>query len=168
MNYVVRVATPDDFAAIGELTVSAYRSDGQTRHGHPYEPMLADAAARSSAGTLLVCASATGEVLGSVLFVLSGSDYAELSREGEAEFRMLAVAPAAQGQGVGEALVRACLDRAAEAGCRDVVICVNQISETAQRLYKRLGFVRDTSLDWDPIDGVRLLGLRYSLTPISS
>ena len=57
-------------------------------------------------------------MLGSVTFVLPGTAYAEMAGPGEAEFRMLAVDPAAQGRGVGEALVRACLERATDAGLR--------------------------------------------------
>lgn len=159
---IVRIATPEDFPAIGELTVAAYRGDGQTRSGHPYEGALRDAAGRADAGTLLVCASDEG-VLGAVLFVQSGSEYSELAREGEAEFRMLAVAPWAQRRGVGEALARACLERARELGCHSVVICVRDFATDAQRLYKRMGFVREPSLDWSPYEGVVLLGLRYDL-----
>jgi ribosomal protein S18 acetylase RimI-like enzyme len=167
MSFTVRVATPEDFPAIGELTVAAYRGDGQTWSGHPYEPTLLDAAGRSTAGTLLVCASEEG-VLGAVLFVEAGSEFSELAREGEAEFRMLAVAPWAQRRGVGEALTNACLLRAGELGCRSVVICVRDFATDAQRLYKRMGFVREPSLDWSPYEGVLLLGLRYDLMSSSS
>lgn len=162
MSFTVRVAAPEDFPAIGELTVAAYRGDGQTWAGHPYEPALRDAEGRSGYGTLLVCASPDG-LLGAVLFVCAGSEYAELAREGEAEFRMLAVAPWAQRRGVGEALVHACLQRALELGCHAVVICVRDFAADAQRLYKRLGFVREPALDWSPYEGVVLLGLRYDL-----
>jgi len=168
MSFKIRVARSEDFAAIGELTVAAYRGDGQTRDGHPYEPVLLDAAGRSGAGTLLLCeeagaSDAGGAILGAVLFVQAGSEYAELSREGEAEFRMLAVAPWAQRRGVGEALVNACLQRARELGCASVVICVRDFAADAGRLYKRMGFVREPSLDWSPYEGVLLLGLRYEL-----
>lgn len=162
MSYEIRVATPDDFGAIGELTVAAYRGDGQTWSGHPYEQTLLDAAGRVEAGTLLVCGSPEG-VLGAVLFVQAGSEYAELAREGQAEFRMLAVAPSAQRRGVGEALAGACLQRARDLGCHSVVICVRDFATDAQRLYKRMGFVRAPSLDWSPYEGVVLLGLRYDL-----
>uniref|UniRef100_UPI000E3D3A40 GNAT family N-acetyltransferase n=1 Tax=Allorhizocola rhizosphaerae TaxID=1872709 RepID=UPI000E3D3A40 len=112
---IVRQARESDYAAIGALTVAAYRGDGQTHPEHPYEPVLSDVAGRSGAGTLLVC-EADSAVLGAVLFVQPGSSYAEVSRPGEAEFRMLAVAPEAQRRGAGEALVRACLARARELG----------------------------------------------------
>src|SRR5262245_4923765 len=141
MSFTVRVATPEDFRAVGELTVAAYRGDGQTWAGHPYEPVLLDAAGRSGAGILLVCVSEEeAGVLGAVLFVEAGSEYSELARSGEAEFRMLAVAPWAQRRGVGEALTDACLRRARELGCHAVVISVRDFAADAQRLYKRMGF----------------------------
>jgi ribosomal protein S18 acetylase RimI-like enzyme len=158
---MIRLATPADHPAIAELTVAAYRGDGQTEPDHPYEKALADVASRAQAGDLFVYD--TGTIVGAVLFVLPGSKYAELSTEGEAEFRMLAVSPRAQGQGVGEALAKACLERARDLGCKSVVICVNSISQPAQRLYARLGFVREPGLDWTPIPDVHLLGLRYDL-----
>jgi ribosomal protein S18 acetylase RimI-like enzyme len=162
MTVRVRAATPADFDAIAALTVDAYRLDGQLDGGHNYERTLADVAARSAAGELLVAVD-DARILGAVLFVLPGSRYAELSGPGEAEFRMLAVDPAAQGRGVGETLVRACLARAEELGCTAVVICVRTFSEPAKRLYGRLGFVRTPQLDWSPFPGVDLVALRLDL-----
>lgn len=160
---VVRAAGPGDFAAVARLTLAAYEADGQLTGGHGYGRTLADVSARAAAGHLLVAADQrTGEVLGAVLFVLPGTPYAEVSAPGEAEFRMLAVGPAAQRRGVGTALVRACLDRAVATGCRAVVICVRDISERARRLYARLGFTRVPALDWSPVPGVELLALRWS------
>jgi ribosomal protein S18 acetylase RimI-like enzyme len=159
---LIRPATAADFPAVVELTVAAYRGDGQTGPEHPYETVLADVASRAKAGTMLVCAQ-DDQVLGAVLFVLPGSSFAELAGPGEAEFRMLAVSPAAQRRGVGEALVHGCLAEARRAGCAAVVISVRDFAEDAQRLYKRLGFTREPDKDWSPIPGVDLLGLRYEL-----
>lgn len=146
--------------------MAAYRADGQMTPGHPYEATLADAGARAAGGELLVAEDgATGEVVGSVLFVLPGSGYAELSGPGEAEFRMLAVDPAAQGRGVGEALVRACLARAADLGCTAIMISTRDLAEAAHRLYARLGFVRVPERDWSPLPGVNLLALRLPVPP---
>lgn len=167
-GHTVRVATPADYEAIGALTVAAYRGDGQTHPDHPYEAVLANVSGRAGSGTMLVCVDPAGDVLGAVLFVLSDSEYAELSRADEAEFRMLAVAPHAQRRGVGEALARACLDRAQALGCTGVVICVRDFADDARRLYQRLGFTPDPSLDWSPLDGVNLLGLRYDFPLTSS
>ncbi|WP_431974148.1 GNAT family N-acetyltransferase [Micromonospora haikouensis] len=161
----VRRATPADFPAVARLTVAAYEADGQLKGEHGYGVVLADVATRAESGEVLVAVdAATGELLGSVTFVLPGTPYAELSGPGEAEFRMLAVDPAAQGRGVGAALVEACLSRAAALGCSAVVICVRGgLAEAAHRLYERLGFVRTPERDWSPLPGVDLLGLRREL-----
>jgi ribosomal protein S18 acetylase RimI-like enzyme len=159
----VRPARTADHPRIAELTVAAYRASGQSEPGHPYEAVLVDVAGRASAGELLVAEDATGRVVGSVLLVRAGSRYAELCGPTEAEFRMLAVDPAAQGSGAGAALVRACLDRATELGATAMVICTRDNALAAQRLYQRFGFVRVPELDWHPLPGITLLALRLPL-----
>jgi ribosomal protein S18 acetylase RimI-like enzyme len=161
----VRRAEPADFPAVARLTVAAYEADGQLKGEHGYGAVLADVSTRAGSGEVLVAVDdSTGAVLGSVTFVLPGTPFAELSGPGEAEFRMLAVDPAAQGRGVGAALARACVDRAAELGCTAVVICVRAgMAVSAHRLYERLGFVRSPEKDWAPVPGVDLLGLRLDL-----
>lgn len=160
---LVRVAEPADYPAVAELTLAAYRADGQLDEAAAsYATTLADVAGRARAGDLLVAVDGA-EVLGSVLYVKPGSVYAEISRPGEAEFRMLAVDPAAQGRGVGRALVLACVERAAAAGCAAVVICVRDFAFAAQKLYESLGFTRTPELDWSPHPGADLLALRLPL-----
>lgn len=124
--------------------------------------MLADVAGRADAGELLVAVDAE-RVLGAVLFVDPGGRYAEVSGPGEGEFRMLAVDPAAQGRGVGRALVRACVERAVAAGCHAVVISVRDFARAAQRLYDATGFTRVPERDWSPAPEVSLLVLRLEL-----
>ncbi|CCH21135.1 GNAT family N-acetyltransferase [Micromonospora lupini] len=162
---LVRLADATDFPAVARLTVAAYEADGQLKGEHGYGAVLADVSTRAASGEVLVAVDeATGAVLGSVTFVLPGTPFAELSGPGEAEFRMLAVDPAAQGRGVGAALAQACVDRAAELGCTAVVICVRAgMAVSAHRLYERLGFVRMPEKDWSPVEGVALLGLRLEL-----
>jgi ribosomal protein S18 acetylase RimI-like enzyme len=160
---LVRAAVPADYPAIAALTLAAYEADGQFTHAEHYTPVLADVAGRAGAGDLLVAVSPSGEVLGAVLYVTEGGPYAELSRPGEAEFRMLAVDPAAQGRGVGRVLVRACVERARAAGSTAVVICVRDIALAAQKLYESFGFERTPDLDWSPAPKVRLLALRLPL-----
>lgn len=168
-DLLVRAAVPADFPAIAELTVAAYQAAGQLDGTHGYARTLSDVAGRAGEGELLVAIDpATGAVVGSVVFVLPGTRFAEISGAGEAEFRMLAVDPAAQGRGVGEALARACVERAVELGLRAVVICVRDFVVNAQRLYARLGFVRFPERDWSPVDGVRLLALRLDLAPAAT
>jgi GNAT superfamily N-acetyltransferase len=158
----VRVATPAEYAEIGRLTVAAYAADGQLGGEHGYERILADVAGRTEHGTVL--AAVEGDrVLGSVTFVLPGSRYAELSGPDEAEFRMLAVDPGAQGRGVGAALVGACVSRATALGYGALVISARDFSKAAHRLYERFGFVRTPAADWSPAPGVDLIALRLEL-----
>ncbi|MFI7218317.1 GNAT family N-acetyltransferase [Micromonospora maritima] len=163
---LVRRAEPADFPAVARLTVAAYEADGQLKGENGYAVVLADVAGRAETGEVLVAVDEpTGTVLGAVTFVLPGTPFAELAGPGEAEFRMLAVDPAAQGRGAGEALARACVARAVELGCTAVVICVRAgMAASARRLYDRLGFVRLPEKDWSPLPGVDLLGLRRALT----
>jgi len=160
----IRSAVPADYPVIAQLTVAAYRHDWQVTPGHPYERVLANVADRATAGELLVAEDQqTGRILGSVLFVLPGSRYAELAGPGEGEFRTLAVDPAAQRRGVGRALVQAVLDRAVAHGCKAVVISVRDFATAAHRLYETFGFVRTPERDWSPRRGINLWALRLDL-----
>ena len=60
----------------------------------------------------------------------------------EAFVQTMAVAPARQGQGLGDALLRNLLDEAARRGQRRTLLEVRADNEAAQRLYVRHGFRR--------------------------
>ncbi|GIG58208.1 N-acetyltransferase [Longispora fulva] len=166
----VRLAGPADMTAIGAITVAAYVHGGQVSgDGSGYELALADAAGRAAGADLLVAVDDDDTVLGAVTFCVHGQRYAELTRPGEAEFRMLAVDRAAQGRGVGEALVRACLDRAVGLGCTAMVLCTRDesVALPARRLYTKMGFVRTPELDWSPVTGVTLDAWRLELAGLA-
>ena len=108
----LRRATSWDYAIAGELTVEAY-AEFTTGPKDPYIAHLRDAATRDREAELWVATPDDRDdlVLGTVTICPIGSPWRELAGEGEGEFRMLAVAPSARGRGIGEALVRLCLDR---------------------------------------------------------
>jgi ribosomal protein S18 acetylase RimI-like enzyme len=163
MTVLIRVARPDDYPDIGRLTVAAYGAAGQLGDEvGGYRQVLLDVAGRAVDGTVLVAVDQqTDRPLGAVTFVLPGSRFSELAEADEAEFRMLAVDPAAQGHGVGRLLVGECLRRAAAAaGCAAVVLCYRDFVTSAYRLYAAMGFERIPERDWEPRPGVRLLGMR--------
>jgi len=165
---VVRSASPDDFAAVGELTVAAYGAAGLLDNDEQYIDELRDAAHRAAADRtdLLVAVDRDGgRIVGSVTFVLPGSPFAELSGPAEAEFRHLAVDPEGRGRGVGELLVRACIDRARQHGCEGMVLSTAPISHDAHRLYARLGFRRAPERDWWPAPDFPLLAYELPLPP---
>lgn len=162
-DLAIRPATEADLATIGAITVEAYRADGFLEGSDDYANTLADAAGRFRAAELLVAVDGADEVLGSVTVVSPGSPYAEVSEPGEMEFRMLSVAAPARGRGVGEALVRAVIDRARAAGVGRVVLSSSEKMLAAHRLYERLGFMRLPERDWSPLPGVNLVAYAYGM-----
>lgn len=166
MDIEIRVADPTEYAAIGEITAQAYLLDGLLTFGESdwYLGELRDVAKRASAAEVLV-ATQGSQLLGTVTYVPSGGPMANLARPGEAEIRMLAVAQAARGRGAGEALVRACIDRARAADdCTGIVLSTQPIMHAAHRIYERLGFVRAPARDWQPIEGDDFTLVTYELT----
>jgi GNAT superfamily N-acetyltransferase len=151
----IRPARPDEYAAVGEVTVAAYRAAGMARGKYVTE--LRDAASRADEAELFVAVDTGGLVLGSVTFCPAGSSWREVAREDEGEFRMLAVDPRAQGHGVGRALVEACLDRTRALGFSGLALSTPQGNGRAHRLYEQLGFHRDPDRDWAPIPDVELI-----------
>ncbi|WP_431781160.1 GNAT family N-acetyltransferase [Streptomyces chumphonensis] len=155
-DLTVRPALPEELDTIGELTAEAYLGDGLLDFGEedPYLAELRDVRRRSLHAEVLVAADERNdEVLGAVAFVGEGGPYADLAGPGEGEFRMLAVRREGRGRGAGEALVRACVDRARARGLARLVLSSQAGMEPAHRLYRRLGFVRTPERDWEPLPG---------------
>jgi GNAT superfamily N-acetyltransferase len=153
----IREATPADFDAIGRITVAAYRALS-TWVGDDYAAVLADVAGRAASGaTVLVAEDGDGRLVGTVTLVLPPSPMFEWTHgvDGDCGFRMLAVDPAAQGRGVGPALVDECLRRSRAAGRQRMLIGSTPWMTTAHRIYQRFGFVRRPDLDqqWGTITG---------------
>lgn len=145
---------------MGDLVLAAYVADGFVDPGSPYVARLADTATRAAEAEVLVAHDGSGQLLGTVTYCPAGSPWREIAGDDEGEFRMLAVSPDARGRGVGEALVRACLDRSRAEGRAGVAISSMATMRAARRLYERLGFVRAPEQDWRPQDEVALEALR--------
>lgn len=141
---------PDDADRVGQLTLAAY-----DRYGHidgDYRDFLADPLARLAGCSAVLVAEdrATGELLGTVSYVTPGDAEWEdrPERAGDVGFRILAVDPAAEGRGVGTALIDACFARARASGCRRMLITSMSWMSRAHDLYvRRYGFVRRPDLD---------------------
>ena len=165
---LIRPAAPDELAAVGKLTVAAYAADGYLDGTEDYSDELGDAARRAELATLLVAVDEdSAQVLGTATFCLAGTPYAEISRPGEAEFRMLAVAKEARGQGVAAALVQSCIERARAAGSSALALCSLKEMTPAHRIYERMGFVRAPERDWEPLPGLTLVAFVLPLRPTS-
>lgn len=164
-DIVIRPVLPGEFAALGGLTVAAYRAvpGGATTAG--YEDTLRDVAARAAAAQVLAAVAADGTLLGGVTYVPEPGRYAEFEGDNEAGIRMLAVAPAAQGRGVGRRLVAECIRRAETAGRARIVLHTTAAMTAAQSLYASLGFERTPGRDLVVGPSMRLLAYVLPLTP---
>lgn len=156
MDFTIRAARPEEYEEAGAIAAQAYVDGAGLAPDDGYLPRLRDAADRAAHAELLVAADAAGALLGTVTFAAPGTPYTEIAGPGEGEFRMLAVTAGARGRGVGEALVRACLDRARALGLDRLVLSVIAANQGPQRLYRRVGFRPLPDRDWEPIPGAVL------------
>ena len=151
----IRPVRPEEYAETGDLVEAAYSAGGILDNDRGYGAHVRDVAGRAPDHPVLV-AIRDGRIVGSVTITPFGSPQSELAREGEVEFRYLAVAPEAWGTGVAEALVDAVAAWAVEHGAERLVLCVIESNAAAARLYARLGFERDAERDWVPVPEVVL------------
>jgi GNAT superfamily N-acetyltransferase len=153
----VRLARPEELAALGALVAEAYAAlpgmpGPEEQPG--YYATVRDAAARvrNPAIRVLAAVSPGGELLGSADFIENmahyGSGGTASSRVNAAGIRLLAVAPAARGQGIGKALTRHCIEQAHGLGRSSVILHTTRAMETAWRMYEQLGFHRSPDLDF--------------------
>ncbi|MEU2483339.1 GNAT family N-acetyltransferase [Streptomyces sp. NPDC012617] len=166
MDVTIRPVRAEEYEALGEITAQAYLSDGLLDFGtgDPYLEQLRAVGRRAAEALVLAAVDAGGELLGGVTYVAPGSPWADVAGPDEAEFRLLAVSGTARGRGAGEALVRACVDRArAAGGLSGIVLSTQSSMEAAHRIYRRLGFVRTPERDWSPLPGFTLLTFRLPL-----
>lgn len=162
----VRPVRPDEYAALGELVVAAYRSLPRLLPDveSTYEEQLRDVAHRAAVSCVLVAVGPAGELLGGVTYVRGPDDpFSEQLGDDEAGMRMLAVDPAYHGRGAGRALTLACIERARAAGRRRIVLHTGLWMAAARHLYESLGFVRDPAIDFSPVPGVDIMAYALDL-----
>jgi ribosomal protein S18 acetylase RimI-like enzyme len=155
----IRPADPSEFAAIGDLCIAAYAPFAD--EGSEYSAVVRDVARRASEAEVFVAVERDA-VLGTVTYVPDGGPLGEIAGPREAEFRMLAVDPAAQGRGIGTALLRHVVDDSRRRGKTGVVCSSQPEMRAAHRVYERLGFGRAPERDWSPTPGVDLLAFAIS------
>ena len=148
-GFSIREIRPDEYDALGELTVRAYAA-APSEADAGYQGELRDVARRARFVPVLVAVADDGRVVGGVAYV-PGPDtpYSERQRPDEAGFRMLAVDPAEGGRGLGRALSETCIARARASGRSGVAIYSRPARTVAHRLYLSLGFQRDQTRDWE-------------------
>ena len=157
MGVTVREVRSEEHHAVGALTLDAYRALLGPDMDAGYADELADVAGRASQADVLVAVDEGGRLLGAITYVPGPGPMAWFDGREEAGVRMLAVAPAAQGRGIGSSLVAACVERATAAGKARLLLHTTAAMTAAHRLYVRAGFRRYPAGDRVLDDGLLLL-----------
>jgi ribosomal protein S18 acetylase RimI-like enzyme len=169
----LRDARASDRGAIEAVTPPAFQeyAASKSNRWEDYRHGILAALAAVQPRTQIV-AKQNSEIIGSVLLYSKGT---VIAIPGSApitlswpEVRLLAVAPAARGQGVGAALMQECVQRARHSGARALALHTADIKNAALRLYERMGFQRAPELDFEPAPGVTAKGYLLALEETDS
>jgi len=134
----IREATEVDDALVAAMA----RLVPQLSSSNPPPDAAALSAIVASDASVLLLAEEDGEVVGAMTLVVF-----TIPTGVRAWIEDVVVDEAARGRGVGDALNRAAIERAREAGARTVDLTSRPSREAANHLYRRLGFEqRDTNV----------------------
>jgi GNAT superfamily N-acetyltransferase len=148
---------PVEVAAAGAVVQLGYFDLDDYPHDPHYDHEIGAVDERAGHSTIVVAVDDDGTVLGCATYLAEHHHPdAEHDDPDAATFRYFAVAPAAQGRGVGGQIVRWLIDRARADGKARLRIHTLTMMDGAMRLYERLGFERDPSHDeqWDDVVGL--------------
>ena len=146
----IRDARAGDRDAAEGVTLAAFQeyAASKSNRWENYRQNILAALAAVRPATQIV-AEQNSEIIGSVLLYPRGT---VITIPGGAitlrwpEARLLAVAPAARGQGVGAALMQECVQRARQSGERALALHTADVRNAAMRLYERMGFTARRNL----------------------
>lgn len=167
----IRDARKDDRAAIQDLTWAAYEEYATLMAPSAWAALKAavTAALATEIPVERIVAEQGSALVGSVmLFPPAVEAYrGEAARSQVPELRLLAVPSKVRGQGVGEALVEACIERARHLGAAAIGLHTSDSMRAAIRLYERMGFVRVPEQDFQPAGAelVKAYQLRWADPP---
>ena len=162
---MIREALPGEYAAVGELRVSAYRSLGLLPEGSDYAETLRSLGFDDGCTVLVALDETDGAILGTITLE-PFCPHSELAQdETEADLRAFAVSPAAQGRGAGRELLAAAISCAVKDGLRKLRLCTRPPMKAAQHLYAQAGFTRTPELDFEPLPAIPLRAYALALPP---
>lgn len=167
MTVTIRLVRTEEYERAGEVTAEAYlASYGEL--SDEYLASLRDVATRVRTGDVWVAVDEDAQIIGTVWVSRPNRPLnPDIARPGETDFRQLAVAPAARGKGVGEALTRHVITLAQERGSHRVVMNSGPEMTGAHALYAKLGFdrlpEREGRFEVQPGRFIELLAFGYDL-----
>ncbi len=165
---IIRTAHDDDRASIKEVTLAAYQEYAalMPAQWEDYRQGILETLTEVEPAQQIV-AELDGAVVGTVLLYPAGTVFTAPNGTsvtlGWPEVRLLAVAPAARGQGIGAALIRECIQRARQSGAGALTLHTTDMMRVAMSMYERMGFVRAPELDFRPAPGITIKGYRFEL-----
>lgn len=134
---LIREAVEADLPAIAALLADDGLGRGRERPG---DPVYTEAFARMQGqpGNVYLVAEADGRLIGCLQYTLIHG----LSRSGasRAQIEGVRVAAEARGQGIGQMLFEAAIERARAEGAALIQLTTDRTREDALRFYERLGF----------------------------
>lgn len=144
-----------------ELTFAAYAQYAQYLPPEIWERyrenIVATLTARGAGEHIVAVQS--GDIVGSAVLVFPNApNNAEVP-----EMRLLAVASAARGQGLGHALTMECVRRVREAGFPSITLHTHEMMRVAMQMYERMGFVHAPELDFRVTEETVFKGYRLVL-----
>jgi len=154
----VREARDEDRDAIREVTLAAYAEYAALlpQAWESYRANIVTTLGRPGPARQFV-AELAGKLVGAVMLYPAST---APRRAAPPEVRLLAVAPSVRGRGIGEALMRACVERARAGGHAALTLHTTAVMRAALRLYGRLGFERAPELDVEVAPGLIITGHR--------
>jgi GNAT superfamily N-acetyltransferase len=168
----VRAATAAEFAAIGELSFRSYAQlfpdgvGGVAFADSPYAQSVRDVSSRSERAEIIVAARPSEDGSGAPQVVGTLDYHANYNESGLPGFGKLAVDVGMQKQGIAELLIRWCMERGGREGHPFLLLHTSDHMPAAQRLYRRLGFVRRPAMDFTAPSGTAVMGFELALFTI--
>ena len=170
-TFTVRSARLDEHQAVRQLLISVYSQipGFPDPESQPQYYQLLENIGKKTAepGTeILVAVSSDHQLWGAVVYFSDmqyyGSGGSATGELGASGFRLLAVADAARGQGVGLALSNSCIQKAISQNKNQVIIHTTKAMPVAWKMYEKMGFRRSEDLDFDQ-QGLQVYGFRLLL-----
>lgn len=153
---MISPATLNDFDAIAELNVAAYREFAVYMSPDSWRGMETNlrAVATRAQSTRFLVMREQGAIVGSVGYCPAGKGNPEIFPPDWAGMLLLAVAPAHRGRGIARELASACIHCAQDDSAEVIGLFTSEVMRQAQQLYESQGFDRESELPMR-------LGLRY-------
>lgn len=150
---------------VSELVLAAYRDD-YSLLPTDYLAEIANVAERAAHHLVWVAEdTVTGALLGTITTPLPGAILSDVARPGEMDLRLLGVAHAARGRGIGSLIMRHGIALARIRGVSRLVLRTSTEMIAAYQLYDRMGFSRIPDREEDVVreDGSAFRLLAYGI-----